>query len=219
MMNPKISALALLLFVAPACKKNPVDRLVNPVSDGAVPLSSGTFLIYDDEIKTGGGLGLIPGGANQTINLSDVSEPRRTTRHTAYSWNGRAPGVDPSSHTFAGFSFLVSPDFTTFSATPARNLSSFGYTKLRVSVRGSLAANVSLRIEGPSTGDEAFVPARTTLNSLNGAWQDVELTVPAGDFTNVKVFATISLQYAQPPFTTNPGDGGTVYIDDIRYEQ
>jgi hypothetical protein len=35
----------------------------------------------------------------------------------------------------------------------------------------------------------------------------------------VKIFATFVIQYAQPPRTTAPGNGGVIYIDDLRYEK
>jgi hypothetical protein len=53
--------------------------------------------------------------------------------------------------------------------------------------------------------------------ALGPNWQQVTLPIPASNFPNVKVFLTISFQYAQPPRTTDPGNGGVVYIDDISY--
>ena len=206
----------LLIFTS--CKKNPVDRLTNPLPDGDVAQSSGIFIVYDDDLKTGGGLGLIPSGGNQTIDLTAVGTPARTLRHIQYSWSGADVG---GQHLFAGFQLLITPDSSTLSAETAKNLSAAGYTRMTLYVRGQLSDGNSLRIEGPSNGDSAFVPARTTLASteLTNDWQSVTLTIPPGDFSSVKIFATFSFQYTQPPRTTNAGGGGSIFVDEIRYER
>ena len=212
------------LLVLSSCKKNPINRLTNPLPDGDVPQSSGIYGIYNNELLTGGGLGLIPGAGNQSVNFSDVSEPRLGTRQISYYWNGGDvfdPNLHTSSHTFAGFSLLIAQDFASLDSTPAKDLSSFGYTKLTLYVRGSLSDNTSLRIEGPSVGGSLATPARVELtqSQLTNSWQKVTLTVPSGDFSSVKVYMTVSFQYAQPPRTTNPGEGGTVFINVAQYER
>lgn len=215
----KITPLLIFtLFGMTACKKNPVDRLTNPLPDGDVSQSSGVYVVYDDELKTGGGLAFIPGGGNQFVDLSDVSEPRRTNRQARYTWTGADVA---NQHLFAGFDFLVTPDGSTLDAATAKNLSSAGYTKMTLYVRGQLAEGNALRIEGPSSGNSSFVPARTEISAsdLNNSWRQITLNVPAGDFANVKIFAIFSIQYTQPPRTTNPGEGGTIFIDDVRYER
>jgi hypothetical protein len=89
---------------------------------------------------------------------------------------------------------------------------------LRLFVRGALSTNTTLRIEGPSNGTTS-TPARVELSSLGSEWQEVVLSIPAADFSNVKVFLTVSFQYSQPPRTTANGEGGVVFLDDIRYER
>lgn len=205
-------------FLFSSCKKNPINRLTNPLPDGDVAQSSGIYTIYDDELKTNGGLAFIPGGENQSIDLADVGDPRRTLRQVRYSWNGQDTG---SQHLFAGFQFLITPDGTTLSLANAKNLSAAGYTKLTLYVRGELSSGNTLRIEGPSNGVSTFVPARAEISAANltNAWQGVSLTVPSGDFSSVKIFATFSIQYTQAPRTINPGAGGVIYVDDVRYER
>ena len=216
------------VFLLGSCKKNPIDRLINPVPDGAVSQTSGIFVIYDDELKTGGGLGFIPGGENQVITQVDASSPRRSDNQIRYSWNGQDVSNSGSlQHLFAGFSLLVTPDFSTFDSASAKNLNAnnAGYTKLTFYIRGTLASDTYVRIEGPDDGPGGITPARMeSLPSLTGTftltedWQKQELTVPAGDFNQVKSFLTLSIQYMQPVGTTVGGGGGTIYLDDIRYE-
>src|SRR5436189_4114313 len=100
-----------------SCKRNPVDRLLNPVPAGMVNGIGPNFYIYDDDLKTGGGLGFFPGGENQAIGLEDDTTPARSPNAIVYSWNGQdvtnfsAGGV--LEHLFAGFSLTITPDFST----------------------------------------------------------------------------------------------------------
>jgi hypothetical protein len=63
--------LILAFLLGAGCKHNPIERLADPNPSGArpFPATGGVYTIYDDELKTGGGLGFIPGGENQTIDL------------------------------------------------------------------------------------------------------------------------------------------------------
>ncbi|MFN0118558.1 MAG: hypothetical protein ACKVQC_09745 [Elusimicrobiota bacterium] len=201
-----------------ACKRNPVERLTNPMSESAVPQSAAIYTIYDEELKTGGGLGFIPSGDNQSINLADQTSPRRTVNAIGYTWNGNDPS--PGNHLFAGFSLLITPNFTNLTSAMGKDLSASGYTKMKFFIRGALSSHTTLRIEGPDDGDGGITPSRTELTStdLTSDWRAVTLNITPSHFNNVKVFATFSFQYAQPPRTTNAGEGGTIYIDDIQYE-
>jgi hypothetical protein len=212
---------ALMVAGGAGCDKNPVERLSNPLSDGSVPQSSGVFVIYDDELKTGGGLAFIPGGENQSIDLTDTSEPRRSAHSLRYIWNGEDVFNHDTGlfqHDFAGFQLLVSPDSETFAAATPKNLSAAGYATLSFFVRGSLSSGTRLRIEGPDDGPGGITPQRLELSALDPNWTAVTMSIPAADFASVKIFLTVSFQYTQPPRTTAPGEGGTVFFDEIRYE-
>jgi len=212
---------ALTLFGFSSCKKNPIDRLTNPLPGGAVPQSSGIFIIYQDELKTGGGLGFIPGGENQAIDLANADSPRLTNRQILYAWNGSPTG---GQQLFAGFQLLVTSNESGLASATGKNVSAAGYTKMSFDIRGSTSSDNVVRVQGPAAGTEAPVttcapPDCMELSQLDGDWRHVELPVSAGHFTNVKIFATFSFQYSQAPRTTNPGAGGSIYIDNIRYEK
>lgn len=220
MRNRKIFLIFLAGVIFSGCKKNPVDRLINPVPEGDVAPASGVYSIYNDEFKTSAGIGLIPGGENQTIELGDAIR---------YFWNGAdVPDVGVQQHLFAGYSVIITPDFTTFDAAQPRNLNAgvATYAKLKFLIRGTLASDTYVRIEGPDDGSGGIVPIK--IESLHGLagdftltdqWQEKEIVIPSNHFDNVKVFFTLSLQYSQPSGTTVPGGGGTIYIDQVRYEQ
>jgi hypothetical protein len=218
----KILAVLLLLT---ACKRNPVDRLVDPTADGVVPGSSGIYTIFDDEIKTGGGLGLIPGADNQTIDVTDQSAPKRSIHAIRYAWNGKDVynfETGQYQHDFAGFHLYVPPLGSQLATASPKNLTvPVGYSKLKMFIRGSLSQDTTLRIEGPDDGTGGNVAARFDSGvdfTLTNDWQEITLAIPTGDFASVLFFLTISFQYNQPPRTDVGGDGGVIYLDDIRYE-
>lgn len=207
------------------CKRNPVDRLANPVPSGALPGSSGIFVIYADELRTGGGAGFIPGGENQSLAFDDRSEPRHDNRAIRYEWNG-GDVFDPSTgtvqHLFAGFVLPVTSSLADLDTATGKDLTATTtYMRLQFFARGALSTATKLRIEGPDDGSGGITPARMELDSsqLTSNWQEFTLNVPPGDFSDVKVFLTISFQYEQPPRTESAGNGGVVYLDDIRYVQ
>jgi hypothetical protein len=70
-----LAVLCLVAFALGGCEKDPHDKLDNPLDSGAVNETSGIYTLYDDEIKTAGGVAFIPGGENQSINLDDRTAP------------------------------------------------------------------------------------------------------------------------------------------------
>lgn len=209
-----------LLFSS--CKRNPIDRLVDPLPDNSLPQSSGVYMIYDDELRTGGGLAFIPGPESQEIDLAARVTPRRSINTIRYFWNGNDvfnSSTGMFQHLFAGFMTTVTPDAAGLDAATGKNLSAAGYTRLRLFVKGSLSHNTRLRIEGPDDGAGGITPERTEIFTLGPDWQEITLTIPPAHFSNVKVFFILSFQYTQPARSTAAGGGGEVYVDDVRYER
>jgi len=222
----RLAAIALLFpLIAAGCKRNPVERLTNPYPDGAVPESSGIYTLYDDELKTGGGVAFIPGGENQSIDFQDRSSPRVSANQIRYSWSGGDVFSDELAppafqHLFAGFNLIVPVAREELVTSNPKNLSGNGYSRLRMRVRGNLSEGNLLRIEGPDDGAGGNVADRKELVSseITSEWQEVVLPVSTVNFGAVRIYLTVSIQYSQPPRTTQAGEGGTVYFDDIRFE-
>ncbi len=220
-------SLSLLILFLASCQRNPTDKLSNPLKDGAVSQSPATFPVYTDELTTGGGLGFIPGGENQAIALDDSSSPQRTHHAIRYEWSGRdvfnAGAVPPAyQHVFAGFVLTVSPDLVTLPATQAKDISAPGYVKMKFFARGSLSQQTIVRIEGPDDGDSATTPDRMELDAsqLTNDWKEFELPLTAASkFNTVKSFMTVSFQYTEVIRAQIAGNGGIIYLDDIRYEK
>jgi len=222
---PFILALTLV-----GCEKNPIDRLTNPLNDGVVPGTSGVFVIYDDEPKTGGGVAFIPGGENQNIDFSDRSGPHDGKKDLRFIWNGgdvTNSTTTETEHLFAGFMLMAIDDVTKLDSSVGRDLRTPGYTKLTFWARGVLSENTTFRVEGPGYGTGGITPVRLDIPDvsngippLSAEWTFYSLNIPSSnDFKNVKIFVIVSLQYSQPPRTTANGGGGVIYLDDIRYSQ
>jgi hypothetical protein len=228
-MTKKLYGLLILTGMFVGCEKNPVDRLTNPMPDGALSQTSGTYVVYDDELRTGGGLGYIPGGENQTADVSDFSSPRRTISQLRYSWNGQdVSNGSVLQHLFAGFSLPITSFLEDVVSAQPKNLSGAGYTKVRMQIRGTLSDRTAVRIEGPDDGAGGIVPVQVNSRRqgdvsggdfvLTNEWQQIE--VPAnGQFSAVKIYLTVSFQFSQPFGTTQPGGGGEIFLDDIHYVQ
>lgn len=216
-----VLALAPVLLLS-ACRRNPIERLTNPYPDGAVPQSSGVYTLYDEELKTGGGVSFNPGGENQSINFADHDAPHSGANQIRYVWNG-GDVFDSKSmvfeHVDAGFSLVVPVHVEDVPTTAGKNLASNGYTKLTMWVRGTVSQNTHLRIEGPTDGVIAADRVDLTADQIAGAGMQVTLPITQSNFSDVKVYMTATFIYDQPPRTTAAGEGGTVLIDDIRYER
>jgi hypothetical protein len=171
-------------------------------------------VIFDNELSSGGGAFLYPGGENQTLSFADRSNPL-SQRSIRYSWNGGDvswPGCSPNpEHSFAGLDLMHTPTQTQYNSTPGRDLRQGGYNKVTFFARGSLASYTVLKIEVASPG----VPAGTCpgvvspcliLSSdgvttdpgsptcpadpkpLTGQWQQYTINVAPSNLTSVKDF-------------------------------
>jgi hypothetical protein len=215
------SLLAALLLLA-ACDRRPQDKLTNPVPAGAVPAASADWVLYDDELRTGGGYLLIPEADNQTLVDGDRSASAVGRKSLYYSWNG---GPVSGQHAFAGFGLLVAETTAVDASTPARDLSSSGFTKISFWLKGSLGENVILRVEGPVDGTGATLAPRLDIprSQISSSWTRFTLSVPASQavaaFSRVKQYVNFIFVYAQPSGTTAAGEGGVIHLDQVTYER
>ncbi len=205
-------------LILAACDRHPLDQLMDPVPSGAVPSAAANWVLYDDELETGGGFYLIPEAANQTLTDHDASGPAFGRKSIAYNWNG---GEVNGQHLFAGFGLLVAQQIAQDASTPPRNLSAYGFTKITFWAKGALSENTILRAEGPADGTGSTISPRLEISAdlLAGGWAKYALLVPnPAAFASVKQYVNFTLIYTQPTGTTLAGEGGTVDIDQIAYE-
>ena len=237
--SPRLRVAALCLMLA-ACK-SPFDRTRDASRSGALGTFSttGSLTVYSNELKTGGGAFIYPGGENQALSFSDTSNPV-SARSIRYTWNGgdvSAPGCpsDPQ-HVFAGFDLMHTPTQSTYDATPGRDLRQTNYTRVTFFARGTLTADTVIKVEAASSGtppgcvpptpapcvtlstsgteDDQSTPCGS-LDTLTTSWQPYTLVVANSDLAAIKDFFKATFVYNGGG--SLPGAGGTVYFDQIQY--
>ena len=243
-MRGSLSILLCLFFIA-GCNLSPFGRTRDASNGGGSgAFGSGTFVIFNDELVSGGGAFEYPGSEGQVLTFSDTSNPisRRSIR---YSWTGEPPGGQPrdgSAPTFAGFDLMHTPTFDTYASTPGRDLRAAGYTKVTFYARGSLSTFTELKIEVSDDGNTATPTPCMVLSTdgtdphdlctsngsnqykmspqtLTSSWQQYTMTItaPLTSLKDVKDY--FKATYVYTPIIGAPvGQGGAVYFDVIVYQ-
>ncbi len=201
-----IISVALTLFWC-GCQTTPLESLRDPRPDGTTGIWTGQWLIYGDKLETGGGLLLFPGAENQTIDLA-FRHPNKPERGNVirYSWNGQEV---TGQYAFSGVSFTVASNWRTYDITPSKDLSQGGYRKVTFKAKADLSENTSVRFEGPVTS--IGVERRRSFD-----WDSLATSFEPHMLRTVREFFVISFHYNG---NDKSGQGGTVYVDDIRLER
>jgi len=239
MMNIKAAAALLTLsLVFAGCKKSPFERTTN--NEGGALGSfgvAGSLKVFSDELFSGGGAFLYPGGENQTLAFNDLSNPV-SARSIRYVWNGKPPAAGSTSFSFAGFDLMHTATETTYSTTAGRDLRAAGYRRVTFYARGSLSTNTVIKIEVADDGiDGGVVPGCLVLSTsgsgtvtsgnqpcsntatLSSNWTRHTITITDAMLASVKDYFKATFVFTDP-FVGNqtPGQGGTLYVDAIFYE-
>ncbi len=235
---------ACCLLLAFGCNKNPFDRTSNASNGGGTGTFTGSnsFVIFNNELISGGGAFEYPGSEGQSLSFNDMSNPV-SHRSVRYSWTGEAvsnPSCAPNPEsTFAGFDLMHTPTIDTYASTPGRDLRQAGYTKVTFFARGSLSTNTYLKVEVASPGSSnpcaaVVSPCIKLLNGtdpapaqdatctpfqLSGQWGTYTVTIPtpSTQLSAVKDFFKATFVYT-PSFGAPAGQGGTAYFDVIQYQ-
>ncbi len=224
------------------CNLNPFNRSRDASNGGATGTMGGiNFVIFSDELKTGGGAFEYPGSEGQVLSFNDTSNPisRRSIR---YSWTGEFVA---SQSIFAGFDLMFTNTFDAYQASqnsPGRDLRQAGYTKVTFWARGALSTHTQLKIEVSDDGNTFTATPCLVLSTdgtdpndlcrVNGAnpyvmppqqltssWQQytIMITAPSTTLANIKDFFKATFVYT--PIAGAPsGQGGQVYFDVIQYQ-
>ncbi len=198
------TAILPLLFFCFGCEPAPLDYLRDPRPDGATGIWTGQWLIYGDKLETGGGIVLVPDSGNQMINLS-FHDPERNNV-IMYSWNGQDVA---GQHEFSGVSFTVASSSKTYDITPPKDLSAGGYKKVTFYAKVNLSENTFVRFTGPVT-------SFSVEQKVNCDWNRFTIFFEPHMLRTVREFFVISFHYTG---NNKSGNGGTVYVDDVRYER
>jgi hypothetical protein len=239
------SLLIALSFLFVVGCKSPFDRTKDASNGGATGTFTGStnFVIFNNELVSGGGAFEYPGSEGQSLSFNDTSNPvsRRSIR---YSWTGEPvsnPGCSPNpTHNFAGFDLMHTAVLADYNSTPGKDLRQAGYTKATFYARGGLSTNTLLKVEVASQGSPAGSCAAApspcvvlstngsdtdpnsptcTTGRLTGSWQSYTIPVTNSDLASVKDLFKATFVFIDP-FVGNlaPGQGGTAYFDVIQYQ-
>ncbi len=232
-----------LLLILSGCNQSPFERTQDASNAGALSkFGSGSFIIFANELRSGGGAFLYPGSEGQVLSFSDTSNPIGV-RSIRYFWNGQNVSnsschPDPE-HTFAGFDLMHTALLADFNTTAGRDLRQAGYQKVTFFARGSLSTNTIAKVEvathpgsnvcvsptapclslsSNGTDDDSTTPCGRTAQ-LTGDWQQYSIPVTASDLASIKDYFKSTFIFNPPSVgSTAAGQGGTVYFDQIQYQ-
>jgi hypothetical protein len=178
------------------CDRKPINKLVDPTLNNTTGNWSGRWVIYDDELRTGGGVSTFT-----TFNGVDLDFDSRETPYSGstcikFFWNGGevtpySPPGSLSEYTWTGFGLIVAvktEDYDRYS----KDFSASGFDKLTFRARGSLNNGVVLRVEGPQLG--AQTPAGFWEGAITDQWQ--QYTVNLNPQTTINAYLNIILKYS-----------------------
>lgn len=209
---------ALLFFGCSDVKVK--DTLLDPIPSGATGRWSGVWVLYDDELKTGGGIMLYteppPSNPNsQVIDPFCSENPYSGSKCLKYSWDGDV-SYDSNwnvwQNKWCGMALIVGKDWTEVK-TSSKDLTGVGYNKLTFKARAKLDPSVKVKIEavvkiGQYTSSAA---GSITLDSTTLTQDWAEYTISLNNVSTVNIFLSVVFQYNGSTQST----GGTVYLDDI----
>jgi hypothetical protein len=228
-------ALIILLSCAVigGCKKTPIERAHDATAGGALGRfgAAPAFVIFNSELASGGGAFEYPGGENQTLTFLETQNTI-SGRSIRYHWTGQPAAAGSTNHSFAGFDLMHTAQQADYTATPARDLSAAGYTSARFYARGSLSTNTVLKIEVADDGNTATAAPCVVLSTngtdtggtsctpgfLTSDWRQYSIPLTSTALSAVKDFFKATFIFTDP-FVGNqaPGQGGTVYLDEVLY--
>ena len=201
----------LLLAAVSGCEKQPLNKFINPSSDAALGVWSGNWMVYDDNLNTGGGLSLFTSLDNCTLNYQSPVNPHSGKYCLEYGWNGGKVldyGSGGYVTYYTGISFISGADYLHNSP---RDLSPGKYTKFSFYARCTLSNGVSATITAPDG-------TSTVLTSSLAQWTPVTITMAnPGKLNNVTEFFSIIFGYnSNLNSGLDAGSGGVIYLDDIQ---
>lgn len=193
-----------------SCERYPVSALLGiPNKIDSWP---DIWYLYDDEINTKGSLAPFKwesytGCADWdkvSLDFACKYHPKNGRNCMKLTWVGNSQ--DPSS-TYFGFGLMA----TEYDGGII-NLSTSGYTNLKFWIRGHLYNGCSFKIEIPKKNGGSWINCELTNVDITSNWTEYTIPLPyIEDMTEIEYDIAISLI---ADGTTN---GGTVYLDDIRF--
>lgn len=207
-----LSFCLICLICFASCERYPVSALLGiPAKIDSWP---DPWYLYDDEINTKGSLAPFKwesytGCADWDkvkLDFACKYHPKMGRNCMQLTWVGNSN--DPGSSYF-GFGLMA-----TEYPGGIVNLSTSDYTNLKFWIRGTLYNNCSFKIEIPRKGsDSPWVVREIKANEISSAdWTEIVIPLPnIEDMTEIEYDIAISL------VSDGITNGGTIYLDDIRF--
>lgn len=200
-----------LLFVIffTSCERYPVRALLglpNKIDSWPDP-----WYLYDDEINTKGSLAPYrweddPYCADWNkvkLKFDSTNHPKNGRKCIQFTWVGN---VNDPGKSFFGFGLMA-----TEYMGGIVNLSTSGYTNLKFWIRGNVYTNCTFRIEIPKKSGGYWV--RRDLDvEITGNWKEYAIPLP-----DIEEMSEIEYDVSIALIANGITNGGTVYLDDIRF--
>src|SRR3989339_423571 len=186
--------LCLLPVLLASCENSPTKRLIGPEPYDSSGQWSGKWVVYDDQLRSDGGVMFIGWGEGFSVDFNSIERPYSGTKCIKVKWDGSdvttAEGV---TGLFTGFSLIVAKDYNYYSTT-TKDLTSGAYTTVRFRARKEfLSSNTLLRFEGPIGDENSTPPDNAWQGTLSDNWQEYSFNI-SGNISSVHRFVTAVLK-------------------------
>ncbi len=199
------------LLITGCSDQKPIKRLINPVPDGAKNAWTGIpWTIYDDELKTGGGMMFYSSPDGQKLDFECRDNPRSGTKCIKYSWDGTQVydyDYQKWQTNWCGWGIIVGKDWTSYDSS-SKDISEAGYNKITFWVRGKIDSKTTVKFEGPVREDKGGTDfIRLDSTQITSSWQQFTISLSGTDVSSVKDYFKVIFEKGK----------GIIYIDDIKY--
>lgn len=190
-----------------SCEKYPVDALLG--LNAPIAAWPDTWYLYDDEFNTKGNSEpyvwkddpFCDSWNNATLDTKCTNAPQSGTRCIKFTWGGNSKSPEK---TFFGFGMQSRNEIGGII-----DLTNSGYKWLKFYVRGNLYNNCVFNLSIPDK-----ITYSVTSSEITSTWQEVEIDITGVQMDNLKFVVGLALAVDKDGIPTN---GGTVYIDNIRF--
>lgn len=207
-----IAVLLPLSALFAGCDKNPMNKLKEASTASNSSSWSGTYVVYDDELRTGGDVMMIGWGDNFTVDFNSRENPLNGVKCIKIAWDGGdVMTVNGATNLYTGLALIVAKNYADY-LTTTRDLSPGGYTKVTFwAKKGFMSSNTVLRMESPNGTSTSIAPANAYETALTDDWAFYSFDI-TGSLANARFFVNIVLKTTG----TTKGNGATIYLDDIK---
>lgn len=213
MKKNKILLLILAFFcmgIFVSCDRYPIEAIVG--IPGRIDSWPNPWYIYDDQINTRGNMEPYRWVDDKwcaswnyaKVDFSRTDGAKSGHKCMYFTWIGNSS--DTSGATYFGFGLMAREVLGEKIA-----LGKAGYSNMKFWIKGSLNSNCQFKIEIPGTS----VAKTVTASELSSQWQEIVVPMSSiGPSDEVEFALALSLAAIDGDVKTN---GGTVYLDDIRF--